>query len=97
MVRIRMRVKSVIMWYFQWIDKVYGWIVAAVAQLGERQTEDLKVSGSIPDCGNISFYPYMSTASPESVHHFSTIFYYFSIMFYFSSFIQFTILSLHAS
>ena len=27
---------------------------AVIAQLGERKTEDLKVSGSIPDCG-ISF------------------------------------------
>ena len=25
---------------------------AVIAQLGERKTEDLKVSGSIPDCGN---------------------------------------------
>ena len=24
---------------------------AVIAQLGERKTEDLKVSGSIPDCG----------------------------------------------
>ena len=28
---------------------------AVIAQLGERKTEDLKVSGSIPDCG--SFFP----------------------------------------
>ena len=26
---------------------------AVIAQLGERKTEDLKVSGSIPDCGNL--------------------------------------------
>ena len=25
---------------------------AVIAQLGERKTEDLKVSGSIPDCGS---------------------------------------------
>ena len=30
-------------------------LVAAIAQLGERQTEDLKVPGSIPGGGNISF------------------------------------------
>ena len=28
---------------------------AVIAQLGERKTEDLKVSGSIPDCGIIFF------------------------------------------
>ena len=27
--------------------------IAAIAQLGERQTEDLKVAGSIPAHGNI--------------------------------------------
>ena len=27
-------------------------VTAVIAQLGERKTEDLKVSGSIPDCGN---------------------------------------------
>ena len=26
---------------------------AVIAQLGERKTEDLKVSGSIPDCGTL--------------------------------------------
>ena len=26
---------------------------AVIAQLGERKTEDLKVSGSIPDCGKL--------------------------------------------
>ncbi len=31
-------------------------IKAAVAQLVERQTEDLKVPGSIPGGGNIFFY-----------------------------------------
>ena len=36
----------------------YGYVyfsrgfTAVIAQLGERKTEDLKVSGSIPDCGN---------------------------------------------
>ena len=42
-------------------DRVIAWMVsmlnvlfieAAIAQLGERQTEDLKVTGSIPVCGN---------------------------------------------
>jgi hypothetical protein len=28
---------------------------AVIAQLGERKTEDLKVSGSIPDCGKLFF------------------------------------------
>lgn len=28
------------------------WNTAVIAQLGERKTEDLKVSGSIPDCGS---------------------------------------------
>ena len=28
---------------------------AVIAQLGERKTEDLKVSGSIPDCGTHFF------------------------------------------
>ena len=28
---------------------------AAIAQLGERQTEDLKVPGSIPGGGNLQF------------------------------------------
>ena len=31
---------------------------AALAQLGERQTEDLKVSGSIPE-GGIFFSPFL--------------------------------------
>ena len=30
-------------------------IIAAIAQLGERQTEDLKVPGSIPGGGIINF------------------------------------------
>ena len=29
---------------------------AVIAQLGERQTEDLKVSGSIPDRGSIFIF-----------------------------------------
>ena len=29
--------------------------VAAIAQLGERQTEDLKVPGSIPGCGMLYY------------------------------------------
>ena len=31
--------------------------LAAIAQLGERQTEDLKVSGSTPGLGISSFIP----------------------------------------
>ena len=31
--------------------------LAAIAQLGERQTEDLEVSGSIPGLGIENFYP----------------------------------------
>ena len=31
-------------------------ISAEIAQLGERQTEDLKVPGSIPDFGNTVHY-----------------------------------------
>ena len=31
--------------------------LAAIAQLGERQTEDLKVPGSIPGLGICSFAP----------------------------------------
>ena len=30
--------------------------IAAIAQLGERQTEDLKVPGSIPGGGKIKFF-----------------------------------------
>ena len=30
-------------------------VFAAIAQLGERQTEDLKVPGSIPGCGTFFF------------------------------------------
>ena len=37
---------------------------AVIAQLGERKTEDLKVSGSIPDCGTF-FLPGIS--SPEKL------------------------------
>ena len=29
---------------------------AVIAQLGERKTEDLKVSGSIPDCGKFFLF-----------------------------------------
>ena len=31
-------------------------LTAAIAQLGERQTEDLKVPGSIPGGGNCNFW-----------------------------------------
>ena len=34
---------------------------AGIAQLGERQTEDLKVAGSIPAVGNI-FFCFVSVA-----------------------------------
>ena len=34
---------------------------AVIAQLGERKTEDLKVSGSIPDCGNFFPRPHVET------------------------------------
>ena len=37
-------------------------VPAAIAQLGERQTEDLKVPGSIPGGGN-SFLVFFTTAS----------------------------------
>ena len=33
-----------------------GWYVAAVAQLGERETEDLKVTGSIPVRGTLFIF-----------------------------------------
>ena len=35
-------------------------ICAAIAQLGERQTEDLKVPGSIPGRGNPTFYLFVA-------------------------------------
>ena len=43
-----------------WSTPLTAWvrlllIVAALAQLGERQTEDLKVPGSIPGGGTLSF------------------------------------------
>ena len=34
----------------------YMYNIAAIAQLGERQTEDLKVPGSIPGLGIFDFY-----------------------------------------
>ena len=33
------------------------WVFAAIAQLGERQTEDLKVPGSIPGGGILASWP----------------------------------------
>ena len=33
------------------ITAFFAFFTAVIAQLGERKTEDLKVSGSIPDCG----------------------------------------------
>ena len=42
--------------YYQYLEYVFtcfsGSRTAVIAQLGERKTEDLKVSGSIPDCGS---------------------------------------------
>ena len=35
-----------------------SFFLAAIAQLGERQTEDLKVPGSIPGRGTLSFRAY---------------------------------------
>ena len=51
---------------------------AVIAQLGERKTEDLKVSGSIPDCGNLfsreQFFAHNSTKQvQEMVMRMSTI------------------------
>ena len=43
---------------------------AAIAQLGERQTEDLKVSGSIPDRGMFNVTVYTSETSPWPNHGF---------------------------
>ena len=37
---------------------------AVIAQLGERKTEDLKVSGSIPDCGKFCLGEYTFHFSP---------------------------------
>ena len=44
--------------------------IAAIAQLGERQTEDLKVSGSIPDRGiNFCLILLTSKANYENVFY----------------------------
>ena len=44
------------MWFMlQWIEGFTLHIQAVIAQLGERQTEDLKVPGSIPGRGNFFF------------------------------------------
>ena len=40
---------------YEVIKIYYGGICAAIAQLGERQAEDLKVPGSIPGRGNFVF------------------------------------------
>ena len=63
--RDRPRVRSSVGVAFAWLQKVREALAgsdskhvitkAAVAQLGERQTEDLKVPGSIPG-GGIYFY-----------------------------------------
>ena len=36
-----------------WCSGWYSFAIAAIAQLGERQTEDLKVPGSIPGLGTL--------------------------------------------
>ena len=36
-----------------WKQRAFAEARAAIAQLGERQTEDLKVPGSIPGLGNV--------------------------------------------
>ena len=41
---------------------------AVIAQLGERKTEDLKVSGSIPDCGSPFMFSPVEKWS-ETSHH----------------------------
>ena len=43
--------------------------LAAIAQLGERQTEDLKVPGSIPGVGNFIFFSQqkLETRAPDPV------------------------------
>ena len=46
---------------------------AEIAQLGERQTEDLKVPGSIPGFG-ISFVFLLSFLSPLSIVFFKTFY-----------------------
>ena len=38
------------------IEDDITYIIAGIAQLGERQTEDLKVPGSIPGHGVIRFF-----------------------------------------
>ena len=37
-----------------WCSGWYSFAIAAIAQLGERQTEDLKVPGSIPGLGTLA-------------------------------------------
>ena len=47
--RVSTAMKQFIRYRFCYFGRVD---TAVIAQLGERKTEDLKVSGSIPDCGN---------------------------------------------
>ena len=58
--------------YYQYSESVltcfYGVFTAVIAQLGERKTEDLKVSGSIPDCG--SRFAASETAPPHVTEKF---------------------------
>ena len=41
---------------------------AAIAQLGERQTEDLKVPGSIPGGGTFFFFTFESFQRSKKIH-----------------------------
>ena len=38
-------------------------VAAGIAQLGERQTEDLKVPGSIPGHGRFSYFDFLCSSS----------------------------------
>ena len=48
---------------YEVIKIYYGGFCAAIAQLGARQTEDLKVPGSIPGRGNFVFRFYFCSAT----------------------------------
>ena len=60
-------------WYAIVVFVAQRGAVAAIAQLGERQTEDLKVPGSIPGLGTCFSYrrgrPLSSTVGPMMHHH----------------------------
>ena len=38
--------------------------IAAIAQLGERETEDLKVAGSSPACSNFLLFQWVTISYP---------------------------------